>query len=383
MSDAKQKTMSKHWPVVLLALVVVAIFLVVMMTFQVKETDFALLKTYSGELVEYPAGLHFRWPFINEVWRHDKRVQCYELAVGHDEQYMTSDNQQIVVSTYVLWKVADPKKFLRALDSTEAAERKLSDEVRGTRAAIISRYSFASMVSESGEESTLSKIEDEMLAAIHDSVLNQFGIEIIHIGFRQLGFPAAVTENVFNAMISERNAKAKKFEDEGVAEAEKIRSDAVTAATRITAEAQARATTIHGEADAEAAKEYRKFAANPDLAIFLRNLAALRASLGEKDTLILDTRTAPYNLLAPNALETLPEAQLTPLPPPPPAPAMKKPALPRPAPALVPGLERPALPGPAPAHRQLPAGGGDDDGEEKAPEPAPAPAAPDPASLEE
>ena len=309
MSEAKQQTVTKHWPVVLLALVVVAIFIVVMVTFQVKETEYALLKTYSGELIQYDAGLHFRWPFINSVWRHDKRVQCYELAVGHDEQYMTSDYQQIVVSTYVLWKVANPEKFLRSLDSTEAAERKLSDEVRGTRASIISRYSFASMVSESGDESTLTKIENEMLVAIHDSVLDQFGIEIIHIGFRQLGFPAAVTQNIYAAMVSERQAKAKKFEDEGMAEAERIRSDAETQASKITAMAQAEATKIRGEADARAAASYRVFAENPDLAIFLRNLAALRVSLGEKDTLILDTRTAPYNLLAPNALETLPEAK--------------------------------------------------------------------------
>ena len=45
--------------------------------------------------------------------------------------------------------------------------------------------------------------------------------------------------------------------------------------------------------------------------LVLRDAAGevLRVSLGEKDTLILDTRTAPYNLLAPNALETLPEAK--------------------------------------------------------------------------
>ena len=303
MSDAKQKTVTKHWPVVLLALVVVAIFLVVMMTFQVKETEFALLKTYSGELIPYEAGLHFRWPFINSVWRHDKRVQCYELAVGHDEQYMTSDNQQIVVSTYVLWKVADPVKFLRSLDSTEAAERKLADEVRGARAAVISRYSFASMVSPRGDESTLSQIEDDMLNAIHDSVLDKFGIEIKHIGFRQLNFPPSVTQNVYSAMISERQAKAKKFEDEGMAAAELIRSRAQTEASKITAEAQAEAIGIKGDADKKAAEYYQVFAKDPDLAIFLRNLDALRMSLGEKDTLILDTRTPPYNLLAPNALD--------------------------------------------------------------------------------
>lgn len=310
MKDEKQQKMiSKHWPVVLLALVVVAIFILVMVTFQVKETEYALLKTYSGELVEYSSGLHFRWPFINSVWRHDKRIQCYELAVGHDEQYMTSDNQQIVISTYVLWKVGDPKVFLRSLDSTEAAERKLSDEVRGARSAIISKYSFTSMVSDREGEGVLEKIENEMRDAIHDSVMKQFGIDIIRIGFRQLGFPAAVTQNIYAAMISEREAKAKKFEVEGQAEAEKIRSDANTQAQKVVTMAQAEATKIRGEGDAKAAEAYRVFSQNPELAVFLRNLDALKGSLGEKDTLILDTSTAPFNLLAPDALKQIPGAE--------------------------------------------------------------------------
>ena len=310
MKDEKQQKMiSKHWPVVLLALVVVAIFILVMITFQVKETEYALLKTYSGELVEYSSGLHFRWPFINSVWRHDKRIQCYELAVGHDEQYMTSDNQQIVISTYVLWKVGDPKVFLRSLDSTEAAERKLSDEVRGARSAIISKYSFTSMVSDREGEGVLEKIENEMRDAIHDSVMKQFGIDIIRIGFRQLGFPAAVTQNIYAAMISEREAKAKKFEVEGQAEAEKIRSDANTQAQKVVTMAQAEATKIRGEGDAKAAEAYRVFSQNPELAVFLRNLDALKGSLGEKDTLILDTNTAPFNLLAPDAMKQIPGAE--------------------------------------------------------------------------
>ena len=307
MKDEKRKMMTRHWPVVLLALLVVAIFLVVMVSFQVKETEYALLKTYSGELVEYGSGLHFRWPFVNSIWRHDKRIQCYELAVGHDEQHMTKDNQQTVLSTSVLWKVGDPKPFPRSLDSTEAAERKLSDEVRGARSAVISRYAFSDMVSEQDGTSVLSRIEEEMRLAIHDSVLKQFGIDIVRIGFRQLGFPAAVTQNIFAAMVSEREAKAKRFEVEGQAEAERIRSDANTEAQKMLAKAQAEATKIRGEGDALAAEAYRVFSQNPELASFLRNLDALKGALGEKDTLILDTTTAPFNLLTPQALEGLQE----------------------------------------------------------------------------
>lgn len=148
-----------------------------------------------------------------------------------------------------------------------------------------------------------------MRDAIHDSVMKQFGIDIIRIGFRQLGFPAAVTQNIYAAMISEREAKAKKFEVEGQAEAEKIRSDANTQAQKVVTMAQAEATKIRGEGDAKAAEAYRVFSQNPELAVFLRNLDALKGSLGEKDTLILDTTTAPFNLLAPDALKQIPGAE--------------------------------------------------------------------------
>ena len=71
MSDTINKKGFTHWPVVTLALLVVAIFIVAMVTFQVKETEYAVLKTFgkpkvdaAGKVVEYSPGLHFRWPFV-------------------------------------------------------------------------------------------------------------------------------------------------------------------------------------------------------------------------------------------------------------------------------------------------------------------------------
>lgn len=305
MGENKQASVSKHWPVVLLALLVVAIFITVMVTFQVSEMEWALLKTYDGQLLVQKPGLHFRWPFINSVWRHDKRVQCYEMIRGHNEQYTTKDNQQIVVSTYVFWRISDPVLFMRSLDSTIAAEEKLDSEVRGARSAIIPRFEFGQLINPNAGHTELTTIEDQILAQIKKPVEEKYGIEIMRVGFRQLGFPSAVTQNVYQAMISERMSKAKSFEDEGKAEADRIRSEAETKASKIVAEAQAEATKIRGQGDAAAAATYKVFASNPKLAAFLRSLEALKVSLGENDTLILDTKTAPWTLLAPGALDEI------------------------------------------------------------------------------
>ena len=104
-----ERGIKQHWPVALLAVLVVVIFMVALMTFQVKETEYAVIKTFgkakvdaNGKIVQYDPGLHFKWPFVDQVWRHDKRLQCYELTVGQEEQIITKDEFQIVVSTYVL-----------------------------------------------------------------------------------------------------------------------------------------------------------------------------------------------------------------------------------------------------------------------------------------
>jgi len=60
-------------------------------------------------------------------------------------------------------------------------------------------------------------------------------------------------------------------------------------------EAQAKA--IRGEGDAEAAKYYKLLEADPEFAMFLRNLEALGKILKEKSTIVLGAESEPIKLL--------------------------------------------------------------------------------------
>ena len=55
---------------------------------------------------------------------------------------------------------------------------------------------------------------------------------------------------------------------------------------------------IQGEGDAEAATVYPIFQENPELANYLLRLDALRLSLNQQTTLILDERIPPFDLFA-------------------------------------------------------------------------------------
>ena len=75
-----------------------------------------------------------------------------------------------------------------------------------------------------------------------------------------------------------------------------------------TTKAEGEAKGIRGEGDRAAAEYYAVFGQAPELAAFLRKLESLRAMVTEKTTLVLDTRTAPFDLLQPGATELKPAA---------------------------------------------------------------------------
>ena len=102
-------------------------------------------------------------------------------------------------------------------------------------------------------------------------------------------------------MIAERKLVADKYIAEGNSEARKIRIEADSARTIRLADAEAKAKEIRAEGDVEAAKSYAIFQENPELAKFLRKLDSLREIMRGRTTLVIDTNTAPFDLLQPGA----------------------------------------------------------------------------------
>ena len=84
---------------------------------------------------------------------------------------------------------------------------------------------------------------------------------------------------------------------EGRAQAESIKSDAQAKQKELLAVAATQAQRIRGDGDAEAATYYEMLKEDPQLAMFLRNLSALKEILLEKTTIVLGVETEPIDLL--------------------------------------------------------------------------------------
>jgi membrane protease subunit HflC len=99
-------------------------------------------------------------------------------------------------------------------------------------------------------------------------------------------------------MVKEREKMADAYLAEGERSAKEIRSKAKLLADQDLMEALAQAKRIRGEADAMAAGSYLAMRENPELALFLRKIEALKnIAKDENTTFILTTDTEPFTLL--------------------------------------------------------------------------------------
>ncbi len=308
-----------HWPVIILGLTVALVFVAVLFVFQVRETEYAIILRFgrprtaatdgaAARVRVYQPGLHLKLPFVDRVWRHDARWQSYELRRGQLEQMQTKDDYQIILTTFVLWRIGDPYTFSTAIETTDAAEKSIDELVRNSRTNAIGKYMLSDLVNVDGERIRTPELEADILDGARDIAMQKYGIEIKHVGVKHLGFPEEVTAKVFQRMEAERQRRANRYRDEGKRDAQKIRAEADRKVKQLLADAEAEATRIRGEGDRAAADSYKVFRANPELAAFLRKLDSLRRTLTEKTTLVLDTETPPYDLLLPGAVNIQPPA---------------------------------------------------------------------------
>ncbi len=290
--------MFKHWPTLLLGLIVSIVFLLAIFTFQVKSTETVVVTTFGKISGVKDAGLHFCWPYpVQQIHRFDNRYHCFDGSTGKIEETNTADGQPIIAEIFVVYKVADPEKLFRSLGGIPQAEDKINSQMRTVKTGVLGKYKFDELVSTDPSKMKLDAIEQEMKKSIAPIVLGQYGISVEYVGIKALGLPEKNTENVFNRMKAERNVVAEQYRADGKREAQTMRNQADNDRKLKLAKAEAEAKQIKAEGDAKAATFYAVFKEEPELAAFLRKLESMRKILPSKTTLILNTNYAPFDLL--------------------------------------------------------------------------------------
>ncbi len=252
--------------------------------FTVDQRQFAIVFQL-GEVREEISepGLYFKWPLIQNVRYFDKRILTLDSA--EPERYITSEKKNVLVDSFVKWKIVDPRLYYVSVAGDEArAKTRLSQTVNAGLREEFGKRTVHDVVS--GERD---KIMEEMRQKA-DLDARKIGVQIVDVRVKRVDLPLEVSESVYRRMEAERKRVANELRSEGAAEAEKIRADADRQREVIIAEAYREAQKIKGDGDAKAAATYAQaFNQNPEFYAFYRSLEAYRSSFkGKSDIIVVE-----------------------------------------------------------------------------------------------
>lgn len=265
--------------VVLLILVALS-----MSVFTVDQRQYALVFQL-GEVkrVITEPGLNFKVPMIQNVRFFDRRILTLDSA--DPERFITSEKKNVLVDSYIKWRIIDPKLYYVSVGGDETRARtRLSQTVNSGLREEFGKRLVHDVIS--GERD---KIMDQMREKA-DVDARRIGVQIVDVRLKRVELPEEVSGAVYSRMEAERKRVANELRSEGAAEAEKIRADADRQREVIIAEAYRDAQKAKGEGDAKAAAIYADaFGKNPEFYAFYRSLEAYRNSFANKsDVLVVE-----------------------------------------------------------------------------------------------
>ena len=279
------------------ALIVAAIIGFFGFTFKVNEGQCAVVTRFGAPRAEITqAGMYPRlpWPFEN-VSTYDGRKQYMDS--GYLET-LTHDKKNVIMQTYAIWSIDDPLKYYTSVGDAALAEKYLSDLITNSKNGTMGSYDLTALVSMAESDIKIGEIEDKMMKDVSSKALAQYGIKVHDLHIKRIGLPSTNVRSVFTQMQAERQKYIDQLLAEGERDAKIIRSEADAEVARIIAEGREEAALINAATEKEVAEIYAEsHAQDPELYKFLRKLAAVEASVDENTVMIIQSDTAPFDVL--------------------------------------------------------------------------------------
>jgi membrane protease subunit HflC len=277
----------------ILGLVALVLGAVAMSVFTVDQRQYALVFQL-GEVkrVITEPGLHFKLPLVQNIRFFDNRILTLESA--DPERFITSEKKNVLVDSFIKWRIVDPKLYYMSVGGDEMRARtRLSQTVNAGLREEFGKRLVHDVIS--GERD---KIMDRMREKA-DIDARRIGVKIVDVRLKRVELPDEVSGAVYSRMEAERKRVANELRSEGAAEAEKIRADADRQREIIVAEAYRDAQKVKGEGDAKAAALYAEaFSKSPEFYAFYRSLEAYRNSFASKnDVLVVEPNSEFFKYL--------------------------------------------------------------------------------------
>ena len=278
-------------------IIIVLILVIHSSTVLVSEGNYAL-HTRFGKIhrsITKP-GFYLKMPWpLDHIHILEGRLHLYQ---GEEEQILTGDQNSLVVSSHVMWKIIPERltEFWEKVDNVKHFEDLLESRLRSYRNALFGNITLSNLFSNE-QEKNIKQLEVNLKTQLMTSCKQDYGVEIKAVGFTHVGLASGVLESVFEKMNSDRSRLAKQLQAEGEAIANKIKAEAQTKYDQAIAMIAGNVKTILAKAEADSIEAYKTMAKYPELALKLKKIETLEALLKDRATLILDRNTLPMDIL--------------------------------------------------------------------------------------
>jgi membrane protease subunit HflC len=254
-------------------------------TYTVDERQRVILFSL-GEIkaTDLKPGLHFKFPFINNILKFDGRVLSLD---AEPDRFLTAEKKNVTVDFFVKWRIDKVALFYRSfgVDEFNAQNR-------------IAQITKDEMRNEFGKRTIQQVVSDQRgdimntLRAKVNNITKNYGVKILDVRMSRVDLPDEVNNSVYNRMRTERALAAKNFRARGHEDAARIRATADRKRTVILAEAYRDAQRTRGEGDSRAAAIYANaYSKDAEFYRFYRSLNAyINSFRGKNDLLIVNPR---------------------------------------------------------------------------------------------
>jgi membrane protease subunit HflC len=261
---------------------VLILILVVAMAsvFAVDQTEQAIVLRFgepvAGRGLVTAPGLHFKYPFIENVVFLDNRILVVEAP---KQEVLASDNNRLEVDSFLRYRIVDPLKFYQTVGSPERANSQLGFILNSAVRRVLGEATQTEIVRDNRAD-LMVKIREQM-----NQEGNRLGIFAVDVRIRHADLPRQISEKVFSRMQSERAREAAEFRAKGSQQKQTIAAQADRDVVVLLGNAQRQADQTRGEGDAERNRIFAEaFGKDPDFFAFYRSMQAYETGLKGGDT---------------------------------------------------------------------------------------------------
>ena len=262
---------------------IVLIYVLSSSIFVVDQRKFAVVFSFGQivRVIEKP-GIQAKLPAPFESVRFfDRRILTIDNPEA--ERFITAEKKNLLVDSYVKWRIVDPRKFFISFKGDERlAQDRLTQLVRSALNEEFTKRTVRELISDQREE-----VMQGIRKKVADDA-SDIGVEIVDVRLKRVDLLAEISDSVYRRMEAERKRVANELRSMGAAESDKIRANAERQRDTILAEAYRDAQKIKGAGDARATALYAEaFGRDAQFAQFYQSLEAYRSSFKDKKDIMV------------------------------------------------------------------------------------------------